>query len=65
METKSVSPGTPVQKRLVRVLDRIERVTGCMERDKGNEPKINELNEEMEALQAEAKFLGFKVKKGG
>jgi len=55
---------SPVQRRTARIEERIARVNFCLERDKGDKAKVAELNEEMEALEAEQKFMAFKVKKG-
>jgi archaellum component FlaC len=52
----------PIVRRTQRIEERIERVNACLERDKGNKDKVASLNEEMEALEAELKFMSFKAK---
>ena len=54
---------SPVERRTQRIEERIERVNACLVRDKGNKDKVAALNEEMEALEAELKFMSFKSKK--
>lgn len=62
METKE-SKLSPVQHRTNRIEERIARVNACIERDKGDKDKVAGHKEEMEALEAEQKFMSFKVKK--
>jgi hypothetical protein len=62
METQTRS-GDKIENRVARIKERIGRVEFCLDRDKDDKAKVDSLNEEMEALEAELKFMEFKAKK--